>query len=232
MSIKVLDLKDITTKLVEKKSLFFIPKDSSKCIRFVGDINSFIPIQLHKKYNIETKKYFMVLCYDDECPYCDDMEPKQDLFLPIYECDYQGSISVHKEKLWQLPYINIYLKFVELNKPIKDNIQKFVVKINRVGNNYDFDFKYIFPDFDNLDRGVIANKQDDWIDFLVSLYGDSNMKQTYKDRYRTARIVDEMNTLEIGSNSGDDNKVVGPQPTGTLTDSYNFKRTNKGKQKQ
>lgn len=190
MSVNILSIKEALSLLPERKNLFFVPKDSVKYIRFVNGFDSFIPIKMHKNYDKEENRFETLICYDN-CPYCPNGMSKPEFFLPIYECDENGSIYEQKEKLWQLPYGDLYHQINNAaGKPIKDNINKFAIRVERVGSKYKFDFKYIFPDYENLEITRI-NNNDDWVSFLINIYGDDYLRESIKNKNRLAQVVDE-----------------------------------------
>lgn len=225
MSIKTVDVDEIVSKIKEKDYLYYIPKNSVRYVRFVGDFKSFIGIQLHKKFIESDKKYDIKLCYSENCPYCQKDEPVQDLFLPIYECDSNGGIiNNRKERLWHLPYNSIYRNIENGNPLIKDNIKNFYIKIQRdERGKYEFDFKYIIPAYNNLDNNLKVRTKEDWCNFIVSIYGDDLMKENLKKENRRARVVDE-------DLKGIDPPTVSPVPTNS--DPVMKHITGKGKGKQ
>jgi hypothetical protein len=61
MSINIIDFKDALLQLPDRKTLFFVPKDSVKYIRFVNDFDSFFAVKLHRNYNEEQGRYETLL---------------------------------------------------------------------------------------------------------------------------------------------------------------------------
>lgn len=214
MLVKILSIKDALSLLPERKNLFFVPKDSVRYVRFVNDFESFIPIKMHKNYDKDNGRYETNICYSEDCPYCANNQSNPEFFLPIYECDENGHIPEQKERLWQLPYGDLYYQINNsADKVVKENIKKFAIRIDRMGNKYKFEYKYVFPDYENLDTVKRVNTMEDWVNFLVSIYGDDYMKNKYKESNRGAVVIEgevkNVNGLCIGS--------VNSPPTATPT---------------
>lgn len=218
MSINRVAFKEALSQLPERKSLFFVPKDSVKYVRFVNQFESFFAVKLHKKYDDLNGKYDTSLCYNEDCPYCLNEVSTAEFFLPIYECDENGTLEVQKEKLWQLPYGNLYYQICNTaGQPVKDNIKKFVVRIERVNSKYKFEYKYVYPDYENLDNGIRVNTDRDWNDFLVSIYGDETVKNNNKTNNRLAQVLDD--TIKTIDNNQFNNGIASPTPSNTFSSS-------------